>query len=484
MLANLGEEELLHQSQLYIGGQFFGSDFRPTFDCIDPVSEQVVTRAVASRASDARAAASAAASAFAGWSKTDPAERSSLLLEAAEIMSERSAEVVRICVDEIGSSEDWVRFNVEIAISNLRHAALLPALLKEETRQGPTPDVNYRVVRKPAGVVLALAPWNAAVALATRSVAAPLALGNSVVLKASELCPKTHEWVSRALNDAGLPPGVLNFITNSPEHAGEVVEALISHPAVRRVNFTGSTRVGRQIAVQAAHHLKPCLLELSGKGTMIILEDADLEAAAKACAHACFVNQGQVCMSTERILCVDSVADRFVELFAGEARKLRANGTSSRPLGTLISASSVLRLRGFIEDALSRGSRLVEGGEAFNNILQPTVLDHVTPGMRIYAEEAFGPVAGVIRVEDAEEAMSMANDTEFGLVASIFSQDVEKAENLLDQIEVGIGHINGSTVFDDPAMPFGGQKASGYGRFGGHEALNEFTEIQWITKRG
>ncbi len=483
MLANLGEDALLHQSQLYIGGHFFGSDTRPTFECTDPVSQEVVTQAIASRASDARAAASAAAGAFPAWSKTDPAERSRILLEAATIMEKRASEVVRIANDEIGSSEEWTRFNVQIAVDLFKNAAQLADSLTEEVTQGPTPDLTYRLQRKPAGVVLALAPWNAAVTLATRSVAAPLALGNCVVLKASELCPKTHEWVSRALNDAGLPPGVLNFITNSPEHAREVVEALIAHPAVRRVNFTGSTRVGRQIAVQAANYLKRCLLELSGKGTMIILEDADLEEAAKASAHACFINQGQVCMSTERILCVNSVADRFAELFAIEARKLRTNGTNNRPLGTLISASSVLRLRGLIEDALSKGARLVEGGEAFNNILQPTILDHVTPGMRIYTEEAFGPVAGIIRVEDADEAMSIANDTEFGLVASVFSRDAEKAQFLLDQIEVGIGHVNGSTVYDDPAMPFGGLKASGYGRFGGQEALSEFTEVQWITVR-
>jgi acyl-CoA reductase-like NAD-dependent aldehyde dehydrogenase len=447
------------------------------------MSEQVVSRAMSARASDARAAASAAAAAFPDWASTAPGVRAAVMLDAAQIMEERAAEVVRIAGDEIGASEAWTRFNIEVAAAVLRHAADICVLPDEIEAPGPTADVTYRVIRKPAGVVLGLAPWNAAVTLATRAVAAPLALGNTVVLKGSELCPKTHEWVCRAFHDAGLPPGVLNYITNSPENAAEVVDALIAHPAVRRVNFTGSTRVGREIAVQAAQHLKPCLLELSGKGTMIVLADADLKAAARAAAEACFMNQGQICMSTERVLVEQAVADEFAALFAAEAQKLRADGAAHRPLGTLISAASVLRLRGMVEDALSKGARLIEGGEAYNNIMQPTILDDVTPGMRIYSEEAFGPIAGIVRVWDADEAMSMANDSEFGLVASVFSGDASMAEAMLREIEVGIGHVNRSTVIDDPTMPFGGMKASGYGRFGGQEALHEFTDVQWLTIR-
>lgn len=483
MSISVWEDMLLHQSKLIIGGKFVDLDETPTYERRDPLSDMVVTRAAAARAADARRAAAAAAAAFADWSATDPASRSQILIDAAKIMQERVAEVIKIAADEIGSSEEWTRFNVEVAVMILQQAAELPKLLTEETRDGLMPDCTYRLIRKPAGVVLGIAPWNAAVTLATRAVAAPLACGNTVVLKASELCPKTHEWVARALNDAGLPPGVLNFITNAPEHASEVVEALISHPAIRRINFTGSTRVGREIAVQAARHLKPCLLELSGKGTMIVLGDADLPTAAKAAAHACFFNQGQICMSTERILVEDSVADSFLDLFTRETQNLRTNDAASGPLGTLISAAAVLRLRGIVEDALSKGAKLVSGGEAFNTIIQPTILDNVSPGMRIYSEEAFGPIAGIVRVEDAEEALSLANDTEFGLVASVFSKDIEKAQSMLRHIEVGIGHVNRSSVFDDPSMPFGGVKASGYGRFGGSEALREFTEIQWITTK-
>jgi acyl-CoA reductase-like NAD-dependent aldehyde dehydrogenase len=281
--------------------------------------------------------------------------------------------------------------------------------------------------------------------------------------------------------DAGLPPGVLNYITNAPDHAEEVVDALIAHPAIRRVNFTGSTRVGREIAVAAARHLKPCLLELSGKGTAIVLADADLDHAARAIAHGSFFNQGQICMSTERIIVDASVADDFLSRLAARANGMRFSPGHPGPLGALISPASAVRLRAMIDDALAKGARVVTGGELSGGGLQPTVLDLLAPGMMLYDEEAFGPVTGVVRVADREEALAIANDTVFGLVASVFSKDVEAAREMLCQIETGIGHVNGSTVFDDPRMPFGGVKASGYGRFGGRDAVHEFTERQWIA---
>lgn len=391
-------------------------------------------------------------------------------------MKANADEIVEIARVELGSSPAWTRFNVEIAAAMLRQVREVADALDADTQRGG----DYLLRRRPAGVVLGIAPWNAAVALATRAVAAPLACGNTVVLKGSELCPKTHEWVAGIMNSAGLPGGVLNYITNAPDHAEEVVEALIAHPAVRRVNFTGSTRVGREVAVTAARHLKPCLLELSGKGTMIVLADADLDLAARAAAHGSFFNQGQICMSTERILVEDVVADEFVTRFKTETERLRFH-PGDKPLGSLISPNAAVRIGAMVDDALARGAMLVTGGELSGGSIQPTILDFVGPGMRLYSEEAFGPLAGVIRVGDKDEALAIANDTEFGLVASVFTADTTAAIALLGEIEIGIGHVNGSTVFDDPSMPFGGVKASGYGRFGGTEALREFTECQWIA---
>lgn len=466
----------LYETQLIIDGRSVPPDPFGSFERRGPVSDTIVTVAAAARADDARQAAAAAAGSFATWSATPHGDRAAILECAAALMEANVEEIVAIGCDEVGSSPDWVRFNVEIAAAMLRQTRVLTDALEEE----PTREGNHVVRRRPAGVVLGIAPWNAAVALAVRAVAAPLACGNTVVLKGSELCPKTHEWVASLINSAGLPAGVLNYITNAPDHAEEVVDALIAHPAVRRVNFTGSTRVGRAIAVAAARHLKPCLLELSGKGTMIVLADADLDQAARAAAHGSFFNQGQVCMSTERILVEDSVADDFAARFKSEAEKLRFR-PGERPLGTLISPNAAVRIGSMVEDALQKGAELVTGGELSGGSIQPTVLDRVVPGMRIYSEEAFGPVAGIIRVGDRDEALAVANDTDFGLVASVFTADIKTGLALLDEIETGIGHVNGSTVYDDPSMPFGGVKASGYGRFGGTEALKEFTECQWIS---
>ncbi|KAA9007867.1 aldehyde dehydrogenase family protein [Histidinibacterium aquaticum] len=471
----------MFQSQLIIGGEAGAPEGAPVFERRGPGSGAVVTRAAAAGAPEAERAAASAARAFVGWSETAPERRAEILTEAAGLMRARAAEAVAIAADETGAAESWTRFNIDIAEQMLRQAATLPAHIRTEDLEGAPPGERFVLRRRPAGVVLAIAPWNAPVTLATRAVAAPLACGNTVVLKASELCPMTHEWVARVLIDAGLPEGALNFVTNAPDHAEEVVSALIAHPAVRRVNFTGSTRVGREIAVAAARHLKPCLLELSGKGTLIVRADADLALAARAAAHGAFANQGQVCMSTERILVDDRVADAFLDLLAAETERLQAEHPENGRLGALVSPGATARLMALVEDAIARGARLVTGGGGLDTMLQPTVIDRVAPGMRLYAEEAFGPIVGVTRVGDDDEAQALANDTEFGLVASVFSRDTARAEAMLAAIDTGLGHVNRSTVHDHPALPFGGVKASGYGRFGGLEAIREFTEIQAMT---
>lgn len=470
-------EEHLYETRLIIAGRHIAPDPVVAFERRDPVSDAVVTRAAAGRAAEARAAAVAAASAFADWAATPVRDRIGLLQTAADALEAHADEVVEISCAEVGSFPDWVRFNVGLAAAMLRQTSDLAEILDNTE----SPVEGHFLRRRPAGVVLGIAPWNAAVTLATRAVAAPLACGNTVVLKGSELCPKTHEWVAETICNAGLPDGVLNYITNAPDHAEEVVDALIAHPAVRRVNFTGSTRVGREIAMSAAKHLKPCLLELSGKGTAVVLADADIDLAARAIAHGSFFNQGQICMSTERVIADTSVADALVARLAQEAEALRFETGQASPLGALISPAAAVRVRAMIDDAVSKGAVLVTGGELSGGGLQPAVLDRVAPGMMLYDEEAFGPVTGVIRVGDAEEALAIANDTDFGLVASVFSRDTAAAQDMLCQIETGIGHVNGSTVYDNPRLPFGGVKASGYGRFGGRDAVTEFTECQWIA---
>ena len=427
-------------------------------------------------------AANAAAAAFGAWSATAPGQRSDILTSAAALIESRTPDLAALAAEEVGAAHDWTAFNVHLAAAILRQAATLPGAMADRTHDGGA--VRSVLRRRPAGVVLGIAPWNAAVTLAARAVAAPLACGNTAILKASELCPRTHGLVAEVLHDAGVPRGALGLVTHAPHEAEAVVEALIGHPAVRRVNFTGSTRVGSRIAAACARHLKPSVLELSGKAPLIVLDDADLDAAAQAAAFGAFFNQGQICMSTERVIVLDAVADAFVARLTAIAADLRAGkpGTDGARLGTLISADAAARVRGLIDDALARGAVLLAGGSVDGAVMQPAVVDHVSPAMRLYHEESFGPVASVIRVTDIDEAVSVANDTDYGLAAAVFGRDEARALAVADRIESGICHINGPTVYDDPALPFGGLKSSGWGRIGGMASIEAFTELRWIAR--
>jgi benzaldehyde dehydrogenase (NAD) len=314
-------------------------------------------------------------------------------------------------------------------------------------------------------------------------VATPLAYGNTVVLKASDVSPRTHGEIARALDDAGLPPGVINLITHEADDAPGIVDELISHPAVRRINFTGSTRVGRLVAENAARHLKRVLLELGGKAPMVVLADADLDEAVAAAKFGAFMHQGQICMSTERVLADGSLADAFAGKLAERAEALKV-GDPRDPetqIGPLVNRPAMEKVAGLVEDAVSRGAEVIAGGRAEGPCYLPTVLLNVTPEMRIYGEESFGPVVWIRSVDGAEEAIRAANDTEYGLAAAVFGRHVPTALDVARRIESGICHVNGSTVHDEPQMPFGGVKASGWGRFGGKAALEEFTELRWIT---
>jgi acyl-CoA reductase-like NAD-dependent aldehyde dehydrogenase len=310
----------------------------------------------------------------------------------------------------------------------------------------------------------------------------PLACGNTVVMKASETCPATHMLIGKVLQEAGLPKGVINVVTHSREDAPQVVEALIAHPAVRRINFTGSSHVGRIVAQTAARYLKPVLLELGGKAPLLVLDDAHLDDAVDAAAFGAYMHQGQICMSTERIIVDNKIADAFVGKLSNKANSLLYGDPRGKVvLGSLVSEHSADRMQELLDDAVKQGAKLVAGGKRSGTVWSATLLDHVTPKMRIYKEESFGPVKGIIRVNGDDEAVKVANDTEYGLSSAVFSQNVQRAMGVAKRIQAGICHINGPTVNDEAQMPFGGTKDSGYGRFGGTAAIAEFTELRWIT---
>ena len=453
-----------------------------TYERNDPFTGKAATRAPAAGSADVEAAVAAAATAFPAWSKTGPGERRKLLLRAADVLASKAGEFTRLMIEETGATAPWAGFNVMLASKMLQEAASMTTQITGEIIPSDKPGTLAMGIRQPAGVCVGIAPWNAPVILGTRAIAMPIACGNTVVLKASESCPGTHRLIGQALVEAGIPKGVINVLTNDPKDAAVIVEALVSHPAVKRVNFTGSTKVGKIIAQLAAAHLKPVLLELGGKAPLIILDDADIDGAVNAALFGAFMNQGQICMSTERLIVDEKVADQFVAKLAARAAKLPAGDPRGHVvLGSLISRQAAEKMDELIADAVGKGARLVAGGKRSGTVVEATILDHVTPDMRIYAEESFGPVKPVIRVSGEGEAIRVANDTEYGLSSAVFSKDIQRALGVAARIASGICHINGPTVGDEAQMPFGGVKGSGYGRFGGKAAIAEFTDLRWVT---
>lgn len=457
-----------------------------SFERRNPLDGQVATTAAAASVEDGIRAADAAAAAFVEWSRTTPGARRKILLAAAEKLEAKGPEIIAAMAAETGATAGWAGFNVMLSADMLREAAGLTTQITGEIIPSNRPGSTAYGVRQAAGVVLSIAPWNAPVILGIRAIATPLACGNTVIFKSSEICPRTHRLIADALVEAGLPKGVLNVLSNAPADAPQLVEALIAHPAVRRINFTGSTKVGRHIAELSARHLKPALLELGGKAPFVVLDDADIGEAVSAAAFGAYMNQGQICMSTERIVVDATIADEFVAALATKAKSLKAGDPrdNNTPLGCLVDASAAQRIDGLIKDAVAKGANIVAGGGIDGAIMEATVVDNVTPDMRIYHEETFGPIVAVTRVSGVDEAVRVANDTDYGLAAAVFGRDVTRAMAVAGRIQSGICHVNGPTVHDEAQMPFGGVKASGYGRFGGKAGIAEFTDLRWITVQG
>jgi len=473
----------MNQVAMLINGERTMSRDGATFERCNPLDNSVASTAPAAAVADAQAAAHAAAAAFPAWSAIGPGERRALLNRAADALEEKADAFALAMATETGASRLWADFNVKLAADGLREAAAMTTQISGEVIPSDVPGNLALGVRQAAGVVLGIAPWNAPVILGVRAIALPLACGNTVVLKGSEICPATHGLIIEALQDAGLPRGVVNFVTNAPADAGVIVEAIIAEPGVRRVNFTGSTRVGRIIATQCAKYLKPSVLELGGKAPFLVLHDADIDAAVQGAAFGAFANSGQICMSTERIVVDTKIADEFVARLAEKAKSLPLGDPRKGPavLGSVVDMATVRRCNDLIDDALSKGATLVCGGKSGTTLMPATLLDHVTADMHIYREESFGPVKAIVRVNGDDEAVACANDNEYGLSAAVFSRDVARALTVAKRIESGLCHVNGPTVHDEAQMPFGGMKSSGFGHFGGKAGIAEFTDLRWIT---
>jgi benzaldehyde dehydrogenase (NAD) len=454
------------------------------FTRLNPMTGDVASSALAMQAGDMAGVAARAAAAQPAWGALGPNARRAVLQKAADALAARKDDFVAAMMGEIGATAGWAMFNLGLAVSMVREAASLTTQIAGEVIPSDKPGCLALALREPVGVILGIAPWNAPIILGVRAIATPLACGNAVILKASEQCPRTHALIIEAFAQAGFPEGVVQVVTNAPADAADVVGALIDAPEIKRINFTGSTAVGRIIATRAAQQLKPCLLELGGKAPLVICADADLDEAVKAAAFGAYMNQGQICMSTERIIVVDAVGDEFAAKFAAKVKTLTAGDPrlGNTPLGGVVDAKTVAHCLSLVDDAVAKGAVLLTGGETTLNVVMPAhLVDKVTPDMKLFRDESFGPVVGIIRARDDAHVIELANDTEYGLSAAVFTRDIAKGLRLAKQIKSGICHINGATVHDEAQMPFGGVGASGYGRFGGRQGIDSFTETRWIT---
>jgi acyl-CoA reductase-like NAD-dependent aldehyde dehydrogenase len=459
------------------------ADGAPTFERLDPLTGAVASTAPAMTVAQATAAVDRAAAAFPAWSQTPPYERRRLLNLAADELEKRGPDLARVIVAEVGMTKPAILHNMIVGVNNLREAAALTTQVGGEVIPSNRPGAFTMGIRRPAGVVLGFAPWNGVISLSTRAVAVPLACGNTAVMRASELSPGTHVMFGEIFAEAGFPDDVVSVIVNAPADGPEILRALVAHPAVRRVNFTGSTKVGKIVAGIAAQHLKPVVLELGGKNSLIVLADADLDAAVGAAVFGSFMFQGQVCMATGRIVVEEPVADEFARRLAERTSALRVGDPRQDgvALACMVGESQAGAVKALIDDAVAQGATLLTGGEQDGTVLQPAVLDHVAPNMRIYYEEAFGPAACIVRARDADHALEIANDTEYGLSGSIFTGDVTRALDMAARWDTGNVHINGPTLTVEAHTPFGGVKNSGYGRFGGHWAIEAFTDVQLVS---
>ncbi|OEU88917.1 salicylaldehyde dehydrogenase [Streptomyces abyssalis] len=470
---------------LFIGGQDVPAASGRTAEDHNPYTGEVYATVAAGGPEDVRRAVAAADAAFPSWAATGPAERRAVFLKAADILDSRGEEAATVMAQEAGGSRPWALFNVQLASGMLREAAAAVTAPQGEVLTPQDDGTLSLAVREPVGVVAAFAPWNAPVILGTRAVAAPLAAGNTVVVKPSEDAPLACGYfVADVLREAGLPDGVLNVVSNAPEDAAEVAATLVAEPAVRAVNFTGSTGVGRLIGNLAAQHLKPAVLELGGKNSVIVLDDADVDYAVDAATFAVFMNAGQICMSGDRILVHAALAEEFTEKFTAKVASLPHGGPAepATVIGPMVNAASAERVAALVRDAVGKGAEVLTGGGAPENAVHPaTVLTGVTPGMELYHGEAFGPVCAIATFTDDNEAVALANDTEHGLTCGIITENGTHGLAVARRIRTGIVHVGDQSVADEPQVPFGGFKASGYGRFGGRWGIEAFSNTRWVT---
>ncbi len=471
-----------HFHELYFEGRWQPGTAAP-LAVLDPWSAERIAQIAAATAHEVDRAFQAASRAQPAWAALLPGQKMDVFVRCAEIMEARQTEIVDWIVRESGSTLQKAKLEWWAVHNSMREAATLPTRVEGRILYGDYPAKENLIYRLPVGMVSVISPWNWPLHLSMRTVAPALALGNAVVIKPSADTPITGGLlIAKLFEEAGLPAGVLSVIAG---RSSEIGDAFVAHPKARVVSFTGSTEVGRhvgQLALQSSN-LKRTMLELGGNGPLVITEDVDLDRAVHTALVGKFLHQGQMCIAINRIIVDDAVHDEFVRRFVVRARELVIGGATDprTAIGPIINQTQFDRISKLVDNAQIAGARLLLGEPTRGLVMPPRVFDRVTMDMDIAREEIFGPVATILRVRGAAEALRVANDTSYGLTSGVLCRDVGRAMNIARQIEAGMTHVNDIPAVDMPQMPFGGEKNSGLGRFGSAGVIEALTTQHWIS---
>ena len=474
-------EKYTNLNKQFISGEWVEGNDDSSIENLNPYDKSVINTFKGANKSDVDKAYKAAKEAAKTWGETLPQKRAEVIQKAVEIINKRKEEIVEWLIKEGGSSRVKAEVEVKITLGIMKESASFPTRAHGYIFDSITPGKESRAYRKPLGVIGIISPWNFPLNLSMRSVAPAIATGNTVVLKPASSTPVTGATlVGKIFEEAGLPKGVLNVVVGKGSSIGD---DFVTHPVPHHISFTGSTPVGKNIGKLAGEALKEVSLELGGNNVFVVFEDADIEKAVDAAVFGKFMNQGQICMSINRFVVQDSIADEFIDRFIEKTKELKFGDPSKEGvlIGPLIEQDQVERILKDIKESKEQGAVVKLGGNAEGNVLEPTVIDNVKDDMPISKNEIFGPVAPFVRFSTEEDALKIANSQDFGLTGSVFTKNIEKGVAFARKVETGMIHINDQPVNDEPNAPFGGEKGSGIGRFNGKFILEEFTRLQWVT---
>ncbi|ETN40990.1 uncharacterized protein HMPREF1541_02922 [Cyphellophora europaea CBS 101466] len=468
---------------MIIGGKdIMGSE---TFSVCNPVTNETIWNASGASITEAVSAVETAQAALPVWAKVKPPARRDIFLKAAELFAQRKSDLAKYQAQETGADPNFVEWILNLTVDNLKEVAGKCSATGGSVAFSTFEGREALYLKEPYGVILGIAPWNAPFPLGCRAFSYALAAGNTCILKGSELSPRCYYAIVDIFRDAGLPDGCLNLVFHRPQDAAEVTNTLIAHPLVKKINFTGSTAVGAIISATAGRHLKPIITELGGKASAIILKDANIRKAADACAVGAFLHAGQVCMATERIIVHTSIADSFIEAF--KESTTAQFGDESRPQ-VFVTCAGANKTKSLVKSALEHGAKVIYGDpqesitpDLASTTMKPIILTDVKKGSKLYENESFGPSVALYTFGTEEEALQIANDTDYGLSGSIFTENMAAGFRVAKGYECGAVHINSMTIHDESNLPHGGAKKSGSGKFTGQPGLEEWLRGKIVT---